>query len=176
MADEVRMPGEGREPYPERRENPRVFPVGDNLPTQGQIQHRPDADIKSDCETALFYDTAVSSLDVKCECNEGVITLTGTVDSDLKKRLAAEDAWKVPGVTDVRNQIDVNEASIPSRATGQGAAEATPPLDIMGEPTREGQQMNEPNRIAGQQTTEGTGMQKGQQPGQQQMRGKRGNL
>jgi len=153
MADEVRIPNEGREPNPERRENPRIFPVGDNIPTQGQIPHRADSDIKSDCETALFYDTAVSSLDVKCDCNAGVITLTGTVDSELKKRLAAEDAWTVPGVSDVKNQINVNETHIPSRAAGEDEVEAKPPLDIMGEPTH-----------------------KGQQPGQQQMRGNRGNL
>ena len=169
MADEVRLPNEGREPNPERRENPRVFPVGDNIPSQGQLQHRSDSDIKSDCESALFYDTAVSSLDVKCDCNNGVITLTGTVDSELKKRLAAEDAWRVPGVSDVQNQINVNETNIPSRAAGQDEVEAKPPTGIMGEPTHQVQQINEQNRIAGQ-----PGQQS--QQGQQQMRRNRGNL
>ncbi|HEX5417308.1 MAG TPA: BON domain-containing protein [Chloroflexota bacterium] len=175
MADEVRLPNEGREPNPQRPENPRVFAVGDNIPTQGQIQPRSDTDIKSDCESALFYDTAVSSLDVHCDSHAGIVTLTGTVDSDLKKRLAAEDAWKVPGVKDVKNEIQVNEATIPSRAAGQNQVEAKPPLGIMGEPTGKGQQPHEQNPIAGQPATEGMGQQQ-RQPGQQQMRGNRGNL
>jgi|GEM_PF-3140838 len=134
MADEMRMSDQGREPFLERPDNARMFPVGDNVPSQGQIQQRPDADIKSDCETALFYDTAVSSLDVQCDCSNGIVTLHGAVDSDLKKRLAGEDAWKVPGVKDVRNEVQVQEARIPSRAAGEDLIDAKPPTNIKGEP------------------------------------------
>ena len=39
----------------------------------------------------------------------GIVTLTGTVDSDSKKKLAEEAAWRATNVGQVENNIEVNK-------------------------------------------------------------------
>lgn len=135
MADEVQ--GEhfqGREPYRERPAEPRVYSMGDHDPFPGQAPARPDDDIKRDVDTALFYDDAVSSLGIDVSVQSGMVTMGGTVSSELAKRLAGEDAWKVGGVRDVRNDLRVHESPTPSRAAGQDVISAKPPDAINGQP------------------------------------------
>ena len=134
MADEVQ--GEhfqGREPYRERSPEPRVYSMGDHGPFPGQAPARPDEDIKRDVDTALFYDEAVSSLGIDVSVQSGVVTMSGTVNSELARRLAGEDAWKVGGVRDVKNDLLVHEAPTPSRAAGQDVISAKPPDAINGQ-------------------------------------------
>ena len=64
-----------------------------------------DEDIKRSVEDSLFWDTWVDSSKVKVEVENGVVTLTGTVRSIVEKRAAGDDAWDVPGVIDVVNEI-----------------------------------------------------------------------
>lgn len=66
---------------------------------------RSDEDIKRDIEDSLFWDTWVDSTRVDVEVQNGVVTLTGTVSSIIEKRAAGDDAWDVPGVIDVKNEI-----------------------------------------------------------------------
>lgn len=134
MATEPRVPNQGREPNPERPENARTFAMGDHGPFPGQGPSRSDVDIKRDVDTALFYDTAVRSLDVDVKVEQGVVTMSGCVGSDLAKRMADEDAWKVAGVRQVQNNLQVKETPTPSRAAGQDMVDAKPPMGIMGEP------------------------------------------
>lgn len=136
MASEPRVPDQGREPNPERPENARTFAMGDHGPFPGQAPTRSDEDIKRDIETALFYDTAVSSLGVEVQVDRGSVTMSGCVHSDLAKRMADEDAWKVAGVREVHNNLKVKESPTPSRAAGQDMVDAKPPIDIMGEPVQ----------------------------------------
>ena len=112
---------EGTAPYPERARYPRTFYFGPGQPGPyaGRLPARPDEEIKRDVETALFYDTWVNSYQVKVDVKDGVVTLTGTVDSAFEKRAAGDDAWDVPGVRDVRNELQVVETPIESRAAAR---------------------------------------------------------
>jgi osmotically-inducible protein OsmY len=97
----------------------REFPVGDRGPFKGPGPARPDDDIRSDVESALFYDEFVNPLDIKVTVQRGSVTLTGTVNSERTKRRAGEDAWRVAGVRNVMNDLAAIESPIPSRAVGQ---------------------------------------------------------
>ncbi|HUX87547.1 MAG TPA: BON domain-containing protein [Chloroflexota bacterium] len=145
---------EGRKPHREEKVEPKVYYMGDHAPFPGQVPGRSDEDIKRDVDTALFYDDVVSSLGVKVSVSNGIVTLDGQVNSDQAKRSASEDAWEVAGVKDVKNQLQVNETSTPSRAAGEDMVEAKPPEPIFGEPVSqpEGQKQQEGQSQQGQQT------------------------
>lgn len=94
-----------RKPYPGREPNPRTFPVGEEAELPGHAARRDDAAIKRDVESALFYDNLVNSYQVNVDVRDGVVTLSGTVDSAEEKRAAEEDARAVPGVRDVVSNL-----------------------------------------------------------------------
>jgi hypothetical protein len=157
------MPNEGRQPFRERKEEPRTFAVGENVPKAGQAPARSDEDIRRDVETALFYDEAVSSIGINVGVTNGSVTMDGKTTSDLAKRLAGEDAWTVPGVKNVQNNLTVEETPTPSRAAGQDLVDAKPPEPIYGEPPEREASAGGPagggkTRAAGQ----GTGQTKGE--------------
>lgn len=74
-----------------------------------------DERIREDINEALTEDPWLDPTDVEVTVEDGVVTLSGTVDSWRARRRAAEDAWHVPGVRDVRNVLTV-------RAKGQGSS------------------------------------------------------
>ena len=43
-------------------------------------------------------------------CEDGKVTLTGTVRSERERRMAAAAAWAHEGVTNVENDLEVKEA------------------------------------------------------------------
>jgi hypothetical protein len=128
------MQDEGGRPYRERPEEPVSIPTGDHGPFKGQVPERSDEQIKSDVETALFYDSAVSSLGIQVQVAQGVVTLSGTVDSEQAKQVADSDTWKVAGVKGVKNELQVRGGATPSRAAGEDLVQAKPPYPIYGEP------------------------------------------
>jgi len=68
---------------------------------------RSDTDVARDVEDALLTDSATESYEVRVAVNDGIVTLTGTVDSWREKRLAGTVARGVRGVTGLENEIDV---------------------------------------------------------------------
>ena len=66
---------------------------------------RSDAEIGTDVVNALRNDTWVDSSNIAVAVNNGVVTLTGTVPNLFQKRQAGDDAWDVPGVVDVQNNL-----------------------------------------------------------------------
>ncbi len=94
-----------RKPYPGREPNPRSFPVGSEAELPGEVRRKDATAIRRDVESALFYDNLVSSYQVKVDVVDGVVTLSGTVDSEEEKRATEEDAKAVPGVTQVVNNL-----------------------------------------------------------------------
>ena len=91
---------------------------------------RRDAEIKSDVEQALMDDPAVGRYDVHITVTNGVVTLTGTVDSYAQRRLAPEVAKAVRGVTDVKNQIAFSMAGAGPRIDTEIAAAVQRLLDM----------------------------------------------
>jgi len=68
---------------------------------------RPDLDIKRDIEYRLKTDASIDSGLITVTVNDGKVTLAGSVGSALEKTEAQGEAWIVPGVTSVTNQLDV---------------------------------------------------------------------
>ncbi|CCF86299.1 BON domain-containing protein [Nitrolancea hollandica] len=66
---------------------------------------RSDAGIGTDVVNALRNDTWIDSNSINVSVDNGVVTLTGTVPNLFQKRQAGDDAWDVPGVMDVNNNL-----------------------------------------------------------------------
>lgn len=74
-----------------------------------------DTEIQKDVLEELRWDGRVLVTDVGVEVNEGVVTLTGTVDNYAKKEAAQAAAHKVAGVRDVANDIQVHIPNVGAR-------------------------------------------------------------
>lgn len=71
---------------------------------------RNDIDIQRDVIDELDWDPAVKVTDVGVEVDDGIVTLTGTVD-DFQTKIAAEHAtFRVEGVRAVANDIQLHAA------------------------------------------------------------------
>jgi osmotically-inducible protein OsmY len=68
---------------------------------------KPDDKIKEAADTAIFQDPRVISTTVDSQVDNGVVTLTGKVDTLSAKQAAAQDARNTVGVIRVKNQIKV---------------------------------------------------------------------
>ncbi len=68
---------------------------------------RTDEEIQRDVLAELDWDPEVEVTDVGVEVDDGVVTLTGTVDSFLKKWAAERAALRVEGVRAVVNHLEV---------------------------------------------------------------------
>ncbi len=77
------------------------------------VSTRTDEEIQRDVLEELKWDTRVRPNEIGVAVKDGVVTLTGWVDSYIKKIAAEEAAHRVPGVTAVANDIEVR---LPSSA------------------------------------------------------------
>jgi len=68
---------------------------------------RSDDEIRSDVRNRLTWDSWVNADQIHIEVKDGVVTLTGDVDSIVEKRAAGDDAWDTPGVVDVVNNLKI---------------------------------------------------------------------
>jgi osmotically-inducible protein OsmY len=68
---------------------------------------RSDREIKNGVKDALLNDPAADSYEVDVDVDDGVVTLTGTVDSWQEKQLSETVAKGVKGVVDLKNEINV---------------------------------------------------------------------
>ena len=82
---------------------------------------RSDDEIRKDVKSALFYDAATDSYELTPAVKDGVVTLSGTVQSYLEKQLAVHVAKGVKGVKEVKDSITVTLKS--KRTDAEIAAE-----------------------------------------------------
>lgn len=68
---------------------------------------KPDDQVKQEVERELRWDTRVKETEIGVIVSHGVVTLTGTVSSYALKLAAQEAAYRVYGVLDVANDIQV---------------------------------------------------------------------
>jgi osmotically-inducible protein OsmY len=68
---------------------------------------RSDQEVQTDVLAELRWDLSASAKDVGVAVKDGVVTLTGTVDTYFKKWNAEQAAHRVSGVTAVANDISV---------------------------------------------------------------------
>jgi osmotically-inducible protein OsmY len=96
--------------------------------TTGTVK-RLDADIQRDVLAELAWDQRVQPNEIGVIVTDGVVTLTGWVDSYLKKWAAEEAAHRVRGVTAVANDIEVRLPSYLQRTDAELAEEAIQALE-----------------------------------------------
>ncbi len=70
---------------------------------------RSDERIKEEVCEALYRDKHVDASEIEVDVKEGLVTLSGTVDSRQMKRGAEECIEHLAGVTDVHNRIRIME-------------------------------------------------------------------
>ena len=76
--------------------------------------HDTDRKIEEAAKASYNYRTVLEN-HVKVKANDGVVTLTGTVQDADEKALAADTVENLPGVTSVRNEIKV-KSSYPEKS------------------------------------------------------------
>src|SRR5260221_14584873 len=87
------------------------------------ISIRTDEEIQADVLEELKWDTRVRPNEIGVAVKENIVTLTGWVDSYLKKMDAEEAAHRVPGVKAVANDIELRLPGFAQRTdTGLSAA------------------------------------------------------
>lgn len=66
-----------------------------------------DEAIKTDIQSKLFADSSLKQRDIRVDSEKGVVTLTGTVQSDLERAAAENFASQAKGVKKVLNQLTI---------------------------------------------------------------------
>ena len=84
-----------------------------------------DAKVSSDIQSKFSQDSGLSTKQLTVQANNGVVTLSGTVDNDAQREAASRQAASVAGVKTVVNNLQVGTASAPPAATTP--SEPTPP-------------------------------------------------
>src|SRR5438067_2984806 len=89
---------------------------------------RSDAAIATDIQSKVNADSNVPTKQIQVQADKGVVTLSGTVQSETERAAAANDAAQVPGVRTVVNNLQVTPQvaeAVPAPAEAP-AAEPTP--------------------------------------------------
>ncbi len=68
---------------------------------------KPDSELKADVTNALLLDPATDSYEIDVAANNGMVTLSGRVESWAEKNLADDVSKSVKGVKDVVNNISI---------------------------------------------------------------------
>lgn len=91
---------------------------------------RSDAQVASDVQNKIYSDAAVQSRSITVQAANGVVTLSGDVNSDAERSAAANDAGAIDGVKTVINNLQIQQAQVtpPSQAKpARGSAEKPSP-------------------------------------------------
>lgn len=79
---------------------------------------RADDRIRDDVNDRLMWHGYVDATDIQVDVNDGVVTLSGTVNTRREKRMAEDAAESVSGVEDVNNQIQIRQSN---RSSSEGS-------------------------------------------------------
>lgn len=71
------------------------------------VPRRPDEEIRNDVRAALARDSGADPYQINIGVTNGIVILTGTVDSLAERELAIRATWYVRGVRAIENQIGV---------------------------------------------------------------------
>ena len=91
---------------------------------------RTDVRIQADVLAELKWDARVNPNEIGVVVKDGIVTLTGWVDSYIKKWSAEEAALRVRGVKAVANDVEVRLPSSSERTDADIAAEAVRALEL----------------------------------------------
>lgn len=101
-----------------------------------------DTQLMSDVSNKIASDQALSGQQIQAQVAEGVAVLTGTVDSDAAKGLAAADAQQATGIKSVINNLAV--------APRNAAVTTPPPVAARSNPREQQRRKQEQPRIQDQ--------------------------
>jgi osmotically-inducible protein OsmY len=97
-----------------------VREVRDELQVDTSMADEQDADagiddawIATKIQSKFFLDTDVKGRTIDVSVADGVVTLTGSVESDVQRKTAEQIAGETDGVTEVRNELQVANAPAP---------------------------------------------------------------
>ncbi len=76
---------------------------------------RSDERIREDIHERLTWHGGIDASDIQVDVKDGIVTLTGSVNSRYEKRLAEDLVDDVPGVQDVNNNLSLNRQSQQAR-------------------------------------------------------------
>ena len=79
-------------------------------------ENRTDAQVAIDVQARIYSDTGVQSHQISVQAANGVVTLSGDVNSDSERVAAASDAATVAGVKTVVNNLQIQQAQTTSPA------------------------------------------------------------
>jgi len=88
----------------------------------GCVKKPDDAKISSQIQDKFSQDSGLATKQLSVKAEEGVVTLSGTVDNDAQREAAGKQAASVAGVKTVINNLDVSNAGKPT-----AVADSTPP-------------------------------------------------
>lgn len=98
-----------------------------------------DEELASDIRSKFVRDIRIAHPEhIMISVSNGTVTLTGTVPTALNKSEAASDAWSVPGVIDVHNDLTI----IPTLERGDDELEAAVRGDLTRDPALDGRDIN----------------------------------
>jgi osmotically-inducible protein OsmY len=87
--------------------------IVDELQLRNYVE-RTDPELRESVRQALIRDIDVDIRPIKVEAQNGVVTLTGKVDSYSQKTAAENIAWWTPGVTEVIDRMELDGKIRPS--------------------------------------------------------------
>jgi osmotically-inducible protein OsmY len=96
-------------------EGPATGPTGRTPEAEqapGDLDEPNDQEITEDIRDQLYWDSRVDSDNITVQVNNGMVLLNGVVDTARARRAAEDDAWAIPGVVSVDNQIEVDATRI----------------------------------------------------------------
>src|SRR6185312_5477280 len=82
-----------------------------SISTSALAQQRTDSAIQSDVASAFQQDSSLQGQHITATANKGIVTLTGTVQTQAQSQQAETDAANVTGVSGILNQIKVESPS-----------------------------------------------------------------
>ncbi len=89
-----------------------------------------DAKVSSDIQSKFSQDSGLSTKQLAVQADNGVVTLSGTVDNETQREAAARQAASVAGVKTVINNLQVSNEGKPSAVaanTPDSGSQAAPP-------------------------------------------------
>ena len=76
-----------------------------------------DAKMSSDIQSKYSQDSGLASKQLTVQANNGVVTLSGTVDNEAQRQAAARQAAVEPGVKTVINNLQIGDSSAMAAAS-----------------------------------------------------------
>ena len=87
---------------------------------------RSDAQVAGDVQSKISSDATLARRQISINANKGVITLSGSVNSDAERTAASNDAAQVEGVKQVLNNLQLAQAAAPIPENTQMAENPAP--------------------------------------------------